>query len=185
MSLLHLILCVLRYLYKPINMISTYLFLIKKEIWSYRLMRIAKSCKSKPYIGGKCYFDGDIYLGKNCNFNGMIIQGKGRVNIGDNFHSGKECMIITENHNYDKGTALPYDTTFTYMTVTIGNNVWFGNRVIVIGNVTIGEGAILAAGCVVSHNVPSCAIVGGNPARIIKYRDIQHYNKLKEEEKFH
>ena len=41
----------------------------------------------------------------------MCIYGKGYVTIGSNFHSGRECMIITENHNYE-GTAIPYDDTY-------------------------------------------------------------------------
>ncbi len=94
-------------------------------------------------------------------------------------------MIITQNHNYDRGEAIPYDTTFDYKTVVIEDNVWFGNRVIVTGNVTIGQGAIIAAGSVVVKDVPKCAIVGGNPAKVIKYRDIEHYEKLKVEGRFH
>lgn len=94
-------------------------------------------------------------------------------------------MIITQNHNFDKGIAIPYDDTFVYKTVIIEDNVWFGNRVIVTGNVTIGEGAIIAAGSVVVKDVPPCAIVGGNPAKLIKYRDVEHYYKLKNEGKFH
>ena len=55
----------------------------------------------------------------------------------------------------------------------------------VCGNVTIGEGAVIAAGSVVVKDVPSYAIVGGNPAQLIKYRDIEHFEKLKKEGKFH
>jgi acetyltransferase-like isoleucine patch superfamily enzyme len=80
---------------------------------------------------------------------------------------------------------VPYDDTFSYKTIIIGDNVWFGNRVIVVGNINIGEGAILAAGSVVTHDVPPYAIVGGNPAVILKYRDINHYNELKNAGKFH
>ena len=94
-------------------------------------------------------------------------------------------MIITQNHNYDKGEAIPYDSTFEYKEVVIENNVWFGNRVVVVGNITIGEGAIVAAGAVVTKDVPKCAIVGGNPAKIIKYRDIEHYEELKRKGRFH
>ena len=61
----------------------------------------------------------------------------------------------------------------------------FGNRVTVVGGVSIGEGAIIAAGSVVTKDVPRCAIVGGNPARIIKYRNIEHFEKLKKEKRFH
>lgn len=107
----------------------------------------------------------------------------GKVHFGDYFHSGTECMIITQNHNYE-GEMIPYDNTYVYKNVTIGECVWFGNRVIVTGNVTIGEGAIIAAGSVVCKDVPPLAIVGGNPAKVIKYRDKEHYYKLKGEGKF-
>ena len=92
-------------------------------------------------------------------------------------------MIITQNHNYE-GESIPYDKTFIYKNIKIGDCVWFGNRVTVTGNVTIGEGAIIAAGAVVTKDVPDCAIVGGNPAKIIKYRDKEHYYRLKAEGKF-
>lgn len=107
------------------------------------------------------------------------------VIFGNNFHSGEDCRIITQNHNYDHGEAIPYDSTYIRKTIIIGDNVWFGDSVLVVGNVTIGEGAILAAGAVVSKDVPSCAIVAGNPARVVKYRDRAHYDKLKAEGRFH
>ena len=93
-------------------------------------------------------------------------------------------MIVSENHNYE-GNKLPYDETFVKKEINIGDNVWFGNRVLVVGNVTIGEGAIIAAGSVVVKDVPDLAIVGGNPAKVIKYRDSEHYNRLKSEKAFH
>lgn len=62
----------------------------------------------------------------------------------------------------------------------IKDNVWFGDRCTVVGNCTIGEGAILSAGSVVFGDVPDYAIVRGNPAQVIRYRDIEHYQKLKE-----
>jgi acetyltransferase-like isoleucine patch superfamily enzyme len=54
--------------------------------------------------------------------------------------------------------------------VKIGNDVWIGARVMVMDGVTIGDGAVIAAGSVVTHDVPPFAIVGGVPARVIKYR---------------
>ncbi|MDE5579027.1 MAG: acyltransferase [Alistipes sp.] len=155
------------------------------RLWTASLRRIAKSCGPTLYVGGKSMFSGEIYLGNNCNFNGMKILGKGKVTIGDNFHSGIECMIITENHDFDTGEALPYGTGFVLKTIVIGDNVWLGNRVLITGNVIIGEGAVLAAGAVVSKDVPPLAIVGGNPARILKYRDKEHYEKLRQQGKFH
>ena len=153
--------------------------------YTRRLRRMAQKCGRDLYVGGKSFFSGKIYLGDNCNFNGMCIQGNGTVIIGDNFHSGIECMMVTQNHDYDTGDYIPYGTGFDYKTIVIEDNVWLGNRVTITGNVRIGEGAIVAAGAVVCKDVPPFAIVGGNPAKIIKYRDIEHYQKLKEQSKFH
>ena len=125
----------------------------------------------------------NTYLGKNVNFNGMTIRGKGEVRIGDNFHSGPECIILTQIHNYE-GNAIPYDNTYIKRKVIIGDNVWFGVRVMVLPGVTIGEGAIIQAGTVVVKDVPPLAIVGGHPGKVFKYRDKEHYYKLKSEKKF-
>lgn len=127
----------------------------------------------------------NTYLGNNVNFNGMSITGEGRVDIGDNFHSGKECQIITSYHNYDNGNAIPYDDSKIHKDVVIEDNVWLGNRVIILGGVTIGEGAIIQAGSCVTNNVPPYAIAGGHPARVYKYRDIEHYTYLKSVGAFH
>jgi acetyltransferase-like isoleucine patch superfamily enzyme len=62
--------------------------------------------------------------------------------------------------------------------------MWLGSDVTISGNVNIGDGAVVAIGSVVVKDVPRCAIVGGNPAKVIKYRDIEHYEKLVAENKF-
>lgn len=157
-----------------------------------RLKSFQYTCIAKLRIGdyGKrllvhraCVFNKNVSVGDFCYFNGMKVLGLGKVKIGNYFHSGTECMIITQNHNYE-GDMIPYDTTTILKNVTIDDCVWFGNRVMVVGNVNIGEGAIIAAGSVVVKDVPPLAIVGGNPAKIIKYRNKEHYYKLKSENKF-
>lgn len=145
--------------------------------------RMLKSYGKRLLVNHPCIFGGSVSVGDYCNFNGMQVLGGGKVHFGDYFHSGTECMIITQNHNYE-GEMIPYDNTYVYKDVNIGECVWFGNRVIVTGNVTIGDGAIIAAGSVVCKDVPPLAIVGGNPAKVIKYRDKEHYYKLKAEGKF-
>lgn len=128
-------------------------------------------------VNGNCYFTKNVICGKYNNFNGMKVLGGGKVVIGNYFHSGIECMIITQNHNYE-GCMIPYDKSYIYKNVYIGDCVWFGNRVTVVGNITIGKGAIVAAGSVVCKDIPDFAIVGGNPAQIIKYRNIEHFKEL-------
>jgi len=136
-------------------------------------------------INGFTMLTKNTHLGRNTNFNGMTIQGGGRVDIGNNFHSGENILIITQIHNYDEGTAIPYDSSYIMKGVTIGDNVWIGTRAILLGGITIGEGAIIQAGAVVVSDIPKCAIAGGNPAKVFKYRDIEHYNQLRNEQKYH
>ena len=85
----------------------------------------------------------------------------------------------------DRLEAIPYDDTVISKDVVIEDNVWLGNRVIVLPGVTIGEGAIIQAGSVVVKDIPKCAIAGGHPANVFSSRDKDHYEKLKKEGKFH
>jgi len=105
--------------------------------------------------------------------------------IGDNFHSGSNVRVITQNHNFDNGTRIPYDSTYIYKDVIIEDNVWVGTGVIILGGVTIGEGAIIQAGSVVVHDIPKYAIAGGHPAKVFSYRDKEHYEELKRLKKYH
>ena len=109
----------------------------------------------------------------------------GGVRIGDYFHSGENCKIMLGSHDYDYGEAIPYGSSYVKRYVEIGDFVWLGSDVTISGNVKIGEGAIVAIGSVVVKDVPPYAIVGGNPAKVIKYRNIDHFLKLKEASKFH
>ena len=60
----------------------------------------------------------------------------------------------------------------------VGKNCWIGTRCLILPGVTINEGAVVAAGSVVTKDVPEMAIVAGNPARIVKYRDANVYQEL-------
>lgn len=135
-------------------------------------------------INHPCKFSRDTVIGNNCHFNGMRISGQGRVTIGDNFHSGENIRILTTYHNFEHGEAIPYDDTFYSKDVVIEDNVWLGESVMILGGVTIGEGAVIQARSVVCKDVPPLAIAGGHPAVPFKYRDKEHYYRLKAEGKF-
>lgn len=72
-------------------------------------------------------------LGNNVNFNGIRISGRGPVKIGNNFHSGRDCVILTSSHDYDSGEAIPYGSATIDRPVIIEDNVWIGERVIILG----------------------------------------------------
>lgn len=128
-------------------------------------------------------FGKNVELGDNVNINGCEIMGRGKVVIGNYFHSGKNITIFTSNHNYE-GAAIPYDRERVTKNVTIKDFVWLGQNIIILPGVTIGEGAVVAAGSVVSKDVPDCAIVAGVPAKVVKWRDKERFEKLKSEGKF-
>jgi acetyltransferase-like isoleucine patch superfamily enzyme len=161
--------------------------IVKKVQQIYFTRRIQKKCGSYVLplkVNAKSYVTKKTFLGKNVNFNGMKISGGGEVHIGDNFHSGIQCMMISQNHNYN-GTKIPYDSTHISKDIIIEDNVWLGSRVIVLAGVTICEGAIIQAGSVVVNDIPKYAIAGGHPAKVFSTRDKDHYEKLKCEGKFH
>ncbi|WP_235271313.1 DapH/DapD/GlmU-related protein [Halorubrum saccharovorum] len=124
-------------------------------------------------------------LGENIHLSGLEIKGDGKVTIGDNFHAAPGCVILTRNHRYDKGNAVPYDNTYEYGDVTIEDNVWLGMRVIILPGVTIREGAIIQAGSVVTKDVQKGAIVGGHPAKRFSQRDLDHYEQMKSQNNFY
>lgn len=158
--------------------------LLIRAYYSRKVRFIVAEAGKDLRVSGKTIVTGNCYFGDNVNFNGMKIGGGGKVKIGSNFHSGIECMMITQNHNYDTGESIPYDNTYIYKDIIIEDNVWLGNRVIILGGATIGEGAIIQAGSVIVSDIPKYGIAGGHPAKTFKYRDIKHYEKLKLEKKF-
>ena len=103
-----------------------------------------------------------VFVGKYCSFaQGILIIASGEHNYRavSNFPFYAHYLC----HGADKDT-------FSKGEVYIGNDVWVGARAVILSGVTIGDGAVIAAGSVVTKDVPPYAIVGGVPARLIKYR---------------
>ena len=157
-----------------------------KQFYKKKFIKGVSKYEEPLKVNGYSFSNKNTFLGKNCNFNGMKIKGNGKVVFGDNFHSGQECLMVTSYHKYDGGDAIPYDSKEDIdKDIIIEDNVWLGDRVIVLGGATIGEGAIIQAGSVVVKNIPKYAIAGGHPAKVFKNRDVENYKKLKIKGKFH
>lgn len=127
-------------------------------------------------------------LGENCNieagaeFSGQVSLGSrssigvnakldGPVSIGRDVMMGPECCILTRNHRFDNADVPMIDQGYeSVRPVAIGDDVWIGQRAIILPGVTIGGGSIIAAGAVVTSDVEPYSIVGGVPAKLLKKR---------------
>jgi acetyltransferase-like isoleucine patch superfamily enzyme len=102
---------------------------------------------------------------------------KTKLKIGKFCSIGSNVQIfLGGEHHTDAITTYPFDVlmgeaeTPSKGDVVIGNDVWIGNDVIILSGVTIGDGAVIGAGSVVTKNVQAYAVMGGNPARLIRWR---------------
>lgn len=117
------------------------------------------------------------YIGKNTSLVyatvGKFCSIAGNSSIGMANHT-LSCLstspIFTEKNNGTGYTWTMQTHECPYKPVKVGNDVWIGTKAMVLGGVEIGNGAVIAAGAVVTRNVPPYAVVAGVPARIIKYR---------------
>ena len=113
-----------------------------------------------------------------------FIESTGGVTIGKYFHTGKGLTIFSTNHNYESKNSIPYDKKIIEKPVVIKDFVWCGANVTIVPGVTVGEGVVIGAGSVVTKDVPKYAVIGGNPAKVLKYRDGDIFERLKSEGKY-
>ena len=107
----------------------------------------------------------NIHLGKNVFINaGCRFQDQGGIYIGDGTFIGHNVILATLNHDLNPNTrADMYPKP-----IHIGKKVWIGSGAIVLPGVSIGDNSVIAAGSVVTKNVPGNVVYGGNPAKFIK-----------------
>nr|WP_155113459.1 sugar O-acetyltransferase [Metabacillus mangrovi] len=144
----------------------------KEEERASMLKALFGSTGERIYIESdfRCDYGYNIHVGENfyANFDCTILDG-GPVTIG------KNCMMAPGVHIYTNTHPIEAEERITEMEytkpVTIGDNVWIGGRAVINPGVTIGHNAVIASGAVVVKDVPDHAVVGGNPARVIRMLD--------------
>lgn len=120
----------------------------------------------------------NVHIGDNAYFNTS-----GGLTIGDNTYISRNVTIYTQSHDYTE-KRIPYGEKCVRKAVIINKNVWVGMNVSIAPGVKIGEGAIIGNGAVIASDVPPHSVVGMPKFRILKYRDIAHYDKLVERKQF-
>ena len=119
-----------------------------------------------------------IKIGENVSFGGdVLLYANASIEIGDNTMIAHHVMFHTSTHDYNDH---PMWTKRIDKPIKIGKHVWIGTGAIIIPGIIIEDYAVVGAGSLVTSNVPEGAIVAGNPARIIKYRDKSTYLKVPE-----
>jgi len=155
--------------------------------WKFRSVRmrsVGNGCVYKA-LGSTFISPQNISLGSNVHVGpGAMLDGTGGIEVGDGTILAPQVWIYSRTHQFDvPSQALPFDNVVLCKKVRIGRYVWIGARSIILPGVSIGDGAVVGAGAVVSKDVPSCAVVVGNPARVVKYRDVGHFENLESSEK--
>ncbi len=111
-----------------------------------------------------------LQIGKNSGIGAFSIV-QSNVTIGENVMMGPYCYIYTQNHKFDSVEVPMIEQGYSEIKpVIIKDDVWIGSRVTILPGVTVGTGAVIGAGAVVTKDVPDYTVVGGNPAKILKYR---------------
>ena len=114
---------------------------------------------------------GVISIGSNTVINnGSSITAVNKVTIGNDCMFANNVRVLDVDHAFSQNDIPMSKQGYQVAPVTIGSDVWLGTGVVITKGVTIGNGVIVAANSVVTKDVPNRAIVGGVPAKILRYR---------------
>ena len=110
-------------------------------------------------FGKNITFGKDVFVNSGCHF-----QDQGGIAIGDGSMIGHNVVLATINHDLDPRNNRKNH----YAPITIGNYVWIGSNATILPGVTLGDWSVVAAGAVVTKDVPPYTVVGGVPAKVLK-----------------
>ena len=129
-----------------------------------------KKCGKRPRVKSGAEISPNATMG-NYSELGTRCMVQANVHIGDHVIMGPDVKIYSRNHKFDRLDIPIQDQGKNYYETYIGDDVWLGANSIITAGVKVGNHVVIAAGSVVTKNIPEYAIVGGIPAKIIKYRN--------------
>ncbi len=138
-------------------------------------------------VGRRCVFYPGVWImpgygltaGDDVDFAlGVIVTTAGGVDIGNRVLIGYRSQILSTNHRIPDGGERIFDAGHVGKRVSIGDDVWIGASCIILPGVSIGEGAVVAAGSVVARDVKPFAIVAGVPAKVIRQRPVTDNSRI-------
>jgi len=145
--------------------------------------KLAKKIFKKTAVHFKVHANVDfgtgmnVEIGENSSLNRGAWIGNDTI-IGDDVMMGPEIIILSGGHNFnDTSIPITEQGAAERRPVIIGNDVWIGTRSIILPGIRINDHSIVGAGSVVTKDVPEWAIVGGNPAKVIRYRNNEINNR--------
>lgn len=147
------------------------------EARSAILEQLLGACGEDSFVAGPIFVDygENIYLGHNVEINmNCTLLDSNHITIGDYTGIGPGVHIYTVYHPTIPSERMPQGSSFWMSKtapVTIGRNVWIGGGSIILPGVSIGDGATIGAGSVVTRDIPANCVAVGNPCKVIRYLD--------------
>lgn len=140
--------------------------------------KLIPSLGKNPWIESpfSCDYGSNLIIGDNfyANTNCTLLD-CATITIGDNVLLGPNVSLYTSNHAFDAEERI--EGLEQVLPISIGDNVWLGGSVTVVGGVTIGENTVFGAGSVVTKDIPANELAAGNPCRMI--REITEADRIK------
>lgn len=156
-----------------INTISASILVPGKVRWV--LLRLYGIDIARADVRPRCFFGGSrVRIGAGAYVNtGVFFDGQDTITIGPRVHLGMQAMILTGGHAI--GGPGQRAAGLEPAPVVVGEGAWVGARAVLMPGVTVGGGAVVAAGAVVTEDVPADTVCAGVPARVVRTLAVPHF----------
>ena len=143
---------------------------LSKKLRGFAVKGFVKKCGKNVNIEHGAIISSKLSIGDNSGIGVDCVCG-GELTIGNDVMMGPEVVILSRNHEYSNvDIPMRLQGYMEEQPCIIGDDVWIGRRVMIMPGVTIGKGSVIAAGAVVTKDVPEFAVIGGVPGKVVKYR---------------